>query len=77
MKKIDITDSIEHNFARIRTDLYKFLPIEKTLTFQNVIILIKTVVNKNKNNCYNIFLEKGLYKGKSKTQYFLMNVYIL
>ena len=29
-------------------------------------ILIKSVVNKNKNDyCYNIFLEKGLYKDKS------------
>ena len=32
---------------------------------------IELVVNKNKNNYYyNIFLEKGLYKDKSDTQYF-------
>ena len=31
---------------------------------------IKSVVNKNENNYYcNIFLEKGLYKDKSKKQY--------
>ena len=50
---------------------YYSLPIEKTLTFQNFIILIKSVVNKNGNdNFYNIFLEKGLYEDKSNTQYF-------
>ena len=43
-------------------------PIEKILTFHNVVILIKSVVNKNKNEYYyNIFLEKGSYKGKSNT----------
>ena len=40
-------------------------------TFHNAIILIKSVVNENKNNYYyNILLEKLLYKGKSNTQYF-------
>ena len=39
------------------------------LTFHNVIILIKSVVSKNKNDYYyNIFLEKGLYK-ESNTRY--------
>ena len=34
-------------------------------TFHNVIILIKSVVNKNENRYYyNIFLEKGSYKDK-------------
>ena len=73
-----ITDSINHNFGKIRIDSYNSLPIEKILTFHNVIILIKSVVNKNKNEYYyNIFLEKGSYKDKSNTQYFLMNVCIL
>ena len=58
-----ITDNINHNFARIRIDSYNYLPIEKKLTLHNVIILIKVVVNKDKNNyCYNIFLKNGLYK---------------
>ena len=49
-------DSITHSFARIKFDSYNSSPIEKILTFHNVIILIKSVVNKNKNNCYrNIF----------------------
>ena len=34
-------------------------------------MLIKSVVNKNKNNYYNnIFLENGSYEDKSNTQYF-------
>ena len=39
--KSGITDSINHNFAKIRIDLYNSLPTEKILTFRNVIILIK------------------------------------
>ena len=64
-KKGGITDSLNHNFARIRIDSYISLPIGKALTFHNVIILIESVVNQSKNNYYyyyNIFLEKGLYK---------------
>ena len=69
-KKRDITDSINYNFARIRIDSYNSLPIEKTITFHNVIILIKSVVNKNKNEYYyNIFLETGSCKDKSNTLY--------
>ena len=46
------------------------------LTLRNVIIPIKSVVNKNKSNYnYNIFSEKGSYKGKSYTRYFQMFVY--
>ena len=71
MKKSGITDSINHNFGRIRLYSYSSLPIEKILTFHNVIILIKSVANKNKNEChYDIFLEKGLYKDKSSAEYF-------
>ena len=70
-EKNGITDSIKHTFARIRIDSNNSLPIEKILTFNNVIILIKSVVNKNKNEYYyNILLEKSLYKDKSNTQYF-------
>ena len=54
-KKCDITYSINHNFARIRTDSYNPLPIEKTFSFQNVIILIKSVFNKNKYCYYYIY----------------------
>ena len=76
--KSDTKDNINHNFARIRIDSYNSLAIEKTLTVHNVIILIKSVVNKNKNDCYhNIFSEKVSYKDKSNTQYFYMNFCIL
>ena len=63
-----ITDSINHNFGEIKIDSYNSLPIEKILTFHNVIILIKSVVNKDRNNYYySIFLEKSLYKDKFDT----------
>ena len=62
-KKSGITNNIDYNFGTIRIDSYNSLPIKKILTFHNVIILIKSVVNKNENKyCYNIFLEKDLYK---------------
>ena len=64
-KKSGITNSINHNFGKIRIDSYNSLPIKKILTFHKIIILIKSVVNKNKNKYYyNIFLEKGLYEDK-------------
>ena len=46
-EKGGITDSINHNFGKIRTGSYNSLPIKKILTFHNVIILIKSVVDKN------------------------------
>ena len=70
MKKV-IADCINHNFAWMRIDSYNSLPTEKVLTFDNVIILIKSVVNKSKNEYYyNIYLEKGSYQAKSNTEYF-------
>ena len=70
-EKSGIADSITHNFGAIKIDSYNSLPIEKILTFHNLIILIKSVVIKDKYNyCYNIFLEKGSYKDKFNTQYF-------
>ena len=70
-KKSGIAKSISHNFARIRIDSYNSLPFEKILTFHNIIILIKSAVNKDKNNSYyNIFFKKGSYKDKSNTQIF-------
>ena len=56
-------------FVRIRIDSYNSLPVEKTLNFHNVIILMKSVKNEN-NYYYNIFLGKGSYEDKSNTQYF-------
>ena len=56
-------------FVRIRIDSYNSLPVEKTLNFHNVMILMTSVKNEN-NYYYNIFLEKGSYEDKSNTQYF-------
>ena len=47
-------------FGKIRIDSCNIYLLKKILTFHNVIILNKSVVNKNKNEYYyNIFLEKG------------------
>ena len=70
-KKYCVTGSTHHNFGKIRNDSYNSLPIEKIFTFHNVIILIKSVVNKNKNEYYyKMLVEKGSYKDKSGTRYF-------
>ena len=70
MKKSGITNSINHNFGKITIDSYNSLPIENILTFHNVIILIKLVVDRDKNNYYyNAFLEKALHKDKSNREY--------
>ena len=70
-KKTGITDSINHNFATVRIDSYDYLPFQKILTLHNVIILIKSIVNKYKNNYfYNKFLEKGSHKDKTSTKLF-------
>ena len=69
-EKSSITDRINYNFAIIRIDSYNSLTIEKILTFRNVMILIKSVINENKNKYYYIFSQKGSYKDKSDTRYF-------
>ena len=67
-EKSSITDSISHNYANIKVDPYYSLPLEKTIIFHDVIILIKSVFNKYKfNYYYNIFLEKGSCEDKSYT----------
>ena len=49
-----------HDYAKIKIDLDDDLPLERTLTMYNVVMLVKSVFNRNKNHfCYNIFLEKG------------------
>ena len=57
--KSGITYVISHDYIRIKVGSYDSLPPERALTFHNVIILIKSVFNKDKNKYfYNIFLEK-------------------
>ena len=59
--KSGITYIISHNYRKIKEDSYDSLPLEKTITFRDVIILIKSVFNKDENNYHycNIFLEKA------------------
>ena len=65
-KNTDITNSINYNFGKIKIGSYNSLPIKKILTFHVIIILIKSVVNRNENKYYyDILLEKGLYKYES------------
>ena len=40
-KVVFITYVISHNYAKIEVDSYDSLPLEKTMAFHNVIILIK------------------------------------
>ena len=47
--KSGITYIFSHYFAKSKIDSYNFWPIEKILTLHNVIILIKSVLNKDKN----------------------------
>ena len=47
---------ISHSYANIKLDSYDSLPLEKTMTFHNIIIIKESVWNKGKNNYgYNIF----------------------
>ena len=68
--KSSITYIFSHYFAKFKVDSYDYLAIEKILTSYNVIIHIKSVLNKDKNHyCYKIFLEKCSYhlaQNKSK-----------
>ena len=52
-----------HHFAKIKFSSYDCLPIEKSLTLHNVIIHVKSVLNKDKNHGYDkIFLVKCSYQ---------------
>ena len=57
--KSSVTYIFSRYFAKTKVDSYDSLPIEKLLTLHNVIIIIKSVLNKDKNHYYyQIFLEK-------------------
>ena len=52
--------TFSHSFAKIKVDSYGTLPVEKRLTLHNVIIHIKSVLNKDKDYYYyKIFPEKA------------------
>ena len=61
--KSSITYIFSNYYLEIKVDSYDSLPIEKMLTLHNVIILIKSVLDKDQC-CYycNIFLEKCTYQ---------------
>ena len=47
----------------MKADSYDYLTLKKALTFHNIIILIKSVCNKDENDYYyNIFLDKGSHE---------------
>ena len=50
-QKKGITYVFCHNYAKIKIESYDSLPLEKTLTLY-IIILIKSVLNKNQNHYY-------------------------
>ena len=50
--KGSITYIFSHYFAKVKVDSFDSLPIEKRLTLHNVIILIQSVLNKDKNHYY-------------------------
>ena len=51
-QKSGITYVISYHYARIKMDLYVSLSLGKTLTVQDIIILTKSVLNKDQNHCY-------------------------
>ena len=61
--KSAITYIFSHYFAKMKVDSYDYLSIEKILTLHNVVIHIKSVINKDKNHFFDKkFLENGLIK---------------
>ena len=67
--KSGITYTISYNYAKFKVDSYDSLLLEKMKTFHNVIILIKSLFNKDKNNYYYVFLEKASYELPKKISF--------
>ena len=60
----------------MKVDSYDSLPLENTMTLFNVIILVKWVWNRDKNNrYYNIFLEKASHELPKKLGFVLIIYY--
>ena len=77
--KSGITYIFSHYLAKIKFDSYDSLLIEKVLTLHNVIILIKSALNKQKNHYYyKISLEKCSYQlAKNQKQIFVHSIIML
>ena len=54
--KIGITYVIFHIHAKIKIDSYDYLPLEKTMTSHNVIILVKSVFSRDKHKNFNTII---------------------
>ena len=52
MLKSNISDIYSHKYMKIKSNSDNDLPLEKTLDMDNVVILIKSVLNKNHNHHY-------------------------
>ena len=50
-----------HNYGRTTTDSYDSLPLEKTLTLHNAMILIKSLFNKNQNHYYLQYIFRKMF----------------
>ena len=73
--KSGVTYIFSHYFAKIKVDSYDSLPIEKILNLHNVIIHIKSILNKDKNhNYYKIFLEKCWYQLANNHKFFVHSI---
>ena len=55
VSKKGIKNSISNNFGKMKMDSYNSLPIKNILNFHIVIILIKSVLNKNKKETTTIY----------------------
>ena len=77
--KSRITNIFSHYFAKIKVNSYDSVPIERRLTLHNVIIQIKSVLNKDKNHYYyKTFLEKCSYQlAKKQSQNFFFHSIIM
>ena len=64
--KKGITYVFSHNYAKFKIDSDDDLPLEKNLALHNVIILFKSVFNKNQNHHYYKILFKKCYKQLAK-----------
>ena len=61
--KSGISYIISHNYTKAKVDSYDFLPLEKAITFHDVVVLTKSVFDNDKNNCYyNILLKNVSYE---------------
>ena len=74
---ISITYFFSHIFLKIKVDSHDSWPIEKALTLHNVMILIKSALNKD-HYYYKILLDKCLYQiVKKETQFFVRSIIML